>query len=212
MVSVSEDYAVRRDTTKRLFDIVVSLMALVLLLPLLCAVALAVWFDSGRPVLFRQTRVGLHGRTFRLLKFRTMVVDAERLGANVSPTDDPRVTRIGRFLRRWYLDELPQLLNVVKGDMSLVGPRPETPEFVAMFTPEERRVLTVRAGIAGPSTLAFMNEADLLADADDAVELYEQQILHERVQADLSYLDRRSLAYDVRLLFAQVAAILRRLR
>ena len=212
MVSVSEDYAVRRDTTKRLFDIVVSLVALVLLSPLLCALALAVWLDSGWPVLFRQTRVGLYGHPFRLLKFRTMVVDAERLGANVSPTDDPRVTRIGRFLRRWYLDELPQLVNVVKGDMSLVGPRPETPEFVAMFTREERRVLTVRAGIAGPSTLAFMDEADLLADADDAVELYEQQILHERVRADLSYLDRRSLAYDVRLLLAQVAAILRRVR
>jgi lipopolysaccharide/colanic/teichoic acid biosynthesis glycosyltransferase len=212
MVSVSEDHTVHRDVAKRIFDVVVSLIAIVVLSPLLVVLAIAVLLDSGRPVLFQQTRVGMNGRTFRLLKFRSMVVDAELLGPNVSPTDDPRVTRTGRYLRRWYLDELPQLLNVVKGDMSLVGPRPETPEFVAMFTAEERRVLTVRAGIAGPSTLAFMNEADLLAGADDAVDLYEQQILHERVQADLSYLDRRSLAYDVRLLLAQVAAILRRLR
>jgi lipopolysaccharide/colanic/teichoic acid biosynthesis glycosyltransferase len=209
MVSVSD---VRQDTTKRLFDILVSLLVLVLLTPLLAVLAIVVWLDSGRPILFTQTRVGMHGHTFRLLKFRTMVADAERRGANVSSTNDPRVTRSGRFLRRWYLDELPQLVNVVRGDMSLVGPRPETPEFVAMFTPEERRVLTVRAGIAGPSTLAFMNEAELLADADDAVRLYEQQILHERVRADLSYLDRRSLAYDVRLLLAQVVAVLRRLR
>lgn len=212
MVSISEDYVVRGDATKRAFDVVVSLLALVLLSPLLGVLAIAVLLDTGRPVLFRQTRVGMYGHPFRLLKFRTMVVDAERLGANVSPTDDPRVTRTGRFLRRWYLDELPQLVNVIKGDMSLVGPRPETPEFVALFTPEERRVLTVRAGIAGPSTLAFMDEAELLAEADNAEELYEQQILHDRVRADLSYLDQRSMAYDVRLLLAQVTAIVRRLR
>jgi lipopolysaccharide/colanic/teichoic acid biosynthesis glycosyltransferase len=212
MVSVSEKYTVRQDVAKRLFDVVVSLVAIVVVSPLLAVLALAVLLDTGRPVLFRQTRVGMNGRTFRLLKFRTMVVDAERLAPNVSPTDDPRVTRTGRYLRRWYLDELPQLVNVVKGDMSLVGPRPETPEFVALFTPAERRVLTVRAGIAGPSTLAFMDEAQRLADADDAVLLYEQQLLHERVQADLSYLDERSMGYDVRLLFAQVFAILRRLR
>ena len=212
MVSVSEEYTVRQDVAKRLFDVVVSLVAIVAVSPLLVVLAFAVLLDSGRPVLFRQTRVGMNGRTFRLLKFRTMVVDAERLAPNVSPSDDPRVTRTGRFLRRWYLDELPQLVNVVKGDMSLVGPRPETPEFVALFTPAERRVLTVRAGIAGPSTLAFMDEAKLLADADDAVLLYEQHLLHERVQADLSYLDERSMTYDVRLLVAQVVAILRRLR
>jgi lipopolysaccharide/colanic/teichoic acid biosynthesis glycosyltransferase len=212
MVSVSEEYTVRQDVAKRLFDVVVSLVAIVVVSPLLVVLAFAVLLDSGRPILFRQIRVGMNGRTFRLLKFRTMVVDAERLAPNVSPTDDPRVTRTGRFLRRWYLDELPQLVNVVKGDMSLVGPRPETPEFVALFTPAERRVLTVRAGIAGPSTLAFMDEAKLLADADDAVLLYEQHLLHERVQADLSYLDERSMTYDVRLLLAQVVAILRRLR
>ena len=212
MVSISEDYVVRGDATKRAFDVVVSLVALVLLSPLLGVLAIAVLLDTSRPVMFRQTRVGMYGHPFRLLKFRTMVVDAERLGANVSPTDDPRVTRTGRFLRRWYLDELPQLVNVIKGDMSLVGPRPETPEFVALFTPEERRVLTVRAGIAGPSTLAFMDEAELLAEADNAEQLYEQQILHDRVRADLSYLDQRSMAYDVRLLLAQVTAIVRRLR
>lgn len=212
MVSVSEGNAERGAVTKRVFDVVVSFVALLLISPLLVAIAVAIRLDSSGPAFFSQARVGRGGATFRLLKFRTMVVGAEQLAPNVSPTDDPRVTRIGRFLRRWYLDELPQLVNVLKGDMSLVGPRPETPEFVALFTPEERRVLTVRAGLAGPSTLAFMDEAELLAEADDAVRLYEERILHERVQADLSYLDRRSLGYDVRLLLAQVGAIVRRLR
>jgi lipopolysaccharide/colanic/teichoic acid biosynthesis glycosyltransferase len=195
---------------KRAFDLAGSLVALLLLTPALVAVAVAVRLDSPGPVLFRQARVGLGGRQFRLLKFRTMVDGAERMAPNVSPADDPRVTRTGRFLRRWYLDELPQLVNVVKGDMSLVGPRPETPEFVALFSDEERRVLTVRAGLAGPSTLAFMHEAELLAAADDAVTLYEQELVHARVRADLSYLERQSMRYDIRLLLAQLAAILRR--
>jgi lipopolysaccharide/colanic/teichoic acid biosynthesis glycosyltransferase len=139
------------------------------------------------------------------------VVGADRMSANVSPADDPRVTRLGRFLRRWYLDELPQLCNVLRGDMSLVGPRPETPEFVALLAPEERRVLTVRTGIAGPSTLAFMDEADTLASALDPVAYYRATMVHDRVRADLAYLNHRSLAYDVGLLVRQAAAIARRL-
>jgi lipopolysaccharide/colanic/teichoic acid biosynthesis glycosyltransferase len=194
---------------KRAFDVAVSLAAIIVLIPVLVVIAVAVKLDSPGPVLYRQERVGRNGR-FRLLKFRTMVVDADRLAPNVSATGDPRVTRLGRFLRRWYLDELPQLLNVLRGDMSLVGPRPETPEFVALLTPEERRLLTVRPGLAGPSTLAFMNEAELLAEAADPVSHYATTILHDRVRADLSYLEHRSIRYDIRLLCAQVLAIVRR--
>lgn len=197
---------------KRAFDVTVSLIALVLLTPVLALLALAVRLGSPGPVLFRQTRIGYGGRPFRLLKFRTMVDGADRLAPNVSPAGDPRVTRTGRFLRRWYLDELPQLGNVVTGDMSLVGPRPETPEFVALFDDDERRVLTVRPGLAGPSTLAFMHEAELLAGAEDPHALYERDLVHERVRADLTYLERQSLRYDIGLLFAQLAAILRRTR
>jgi lipopolysaccharide/colanic/teichoic acid biosynthesis glycosyltransferase len=196
---------------KRAFDLAVSAVALVLLLPVLLVIALAVRLDSPGPVLYRQQRVTRGGRLFRLLKFRTMVVDADRLAPNVSASGDPRVTMVGRFLRRTYLDELPQLFNVLRGDMSLVGPRPETPEFVALFTPEERQVLTVRPGLAGPSTLAFMDEAELLAAADDPVAYYTTTVLHDRVRADLTYLDRCSLGYDIRLLCAQVLAIARRL-
>jgi lipopolysaccharide/colanic/teichoic acid biosynthesis glycosyltransferase len=196
---------------KRAFDVAVSSAAVVLLLPILLVIGVAIKLDSPGPVLFRQQRVSRGGRLFRLLKFRTMVVDADRLAPNVSASGDPRVTRVGGFLRRSYLDELPQLFNVLRGDMSLVGPRPETPEFVALFTPDERRVLTVQPGLAGPSTLAFMDEAELLAAADDPVAFYTTRVLHDRVQADLTYLERGSIGYDIRLLCSQVVAILRRL-
>jgi lipopolysaccharide/colanic/teichoic acid biosynthesis glycosyltransferase len=197
---------------KRVFDIAVSLTALVLLVPVLVVIAVLVKLSSPGPVLYRQQRVSRGGRLFQLFKFRTMVVGADRLAPNVSVTGDPRVTRVGSFLRRSYLDELPQLLNVLRGDMSLVGPRPETPEFVALYTPDERRVLTVRPGLAGPSTLAFMDEADLLATAPDPVSFYVTTVLHDRVRADLAYLEQRSIGYDIRLLASQVLAIVRRLR
>jgi lipopolysaccharide/colanic/teichoic acid biosynthesis glycosyltransferase len=196
---------------KRVFDFVVSLVALILLLPVLAVIAAAVRLDSPGPVFYRQLRVRRGGQLFRLFKFRTMVVDADRLAPNVSASGDPRVTRVGRFLRRSYLDELPQLLNVLRGDMSLVGPRPETPEFVELYTSEERRVLSVRPGLIGPSTLAFMDEAELLAGASDPVSYYRTTVLHERVRADLGYLTRRSLAYDIRLLTIQALAIVRRI-
>jgi lipopolysaccharide/colanic/teichoic acid biosynthesis glycosyltransferase len=195
---------------KRLFDIIVSAVALVLLAPALLTIVLAEWLSLG-PAFYRQQRVTLYGQRFEILKFRTMVVGADRMSSNVSPAGDPRVTRLGRFLRRWYLDELPQLYNVLCGDMSLVGPRPETAEFVALLAPEERRVLTVRAGMAGPGTLAFMDEADILAAAPDPVAYYKTTMVHDRVQADLSYLDHRSLAYDMRVLCWQVVEIARRL-
>jgi len=195
---------------KRLFDIVVSAAVLLVLTPVLLAIVLAEWLSQG-PALYRQQRVTRYGDRFEILKFRTMVVGADRMSGNVSPAGDPRVTRLGHFLRRWYLDELPQLYNVLRGDMSLVGPRPETVEYVTLLAPEERRVLTVRTGIAGPSTLAFMDEADILAAAPDPAAYYETTMLHDRVRADLSYLDHCSFAYDLALLIRQVVTILRRL-
>lgn len=194
---------------KRSFDVLVSLLALVVLSPVLGLIALAIKLDSPGPALFRQIRVGRQGLPFAILKFRTMVRDADRLAPNVSPSNDPRVTRVGGFLRSWHFDELPQLVNVLVGDMSLVGPRPETPEYVALYTPEERRVLQVRPGLVGPSTLAFMDEAEALAGSGDPEAHYIGRILHERVRLDLEYLDRRSLPYDLAVLFRQAVAIVR---
>lgn len=196
---------------KRVFDIVVAGLALLVLWPVMAVIALAVRLDSPGPVLFRQLRIGARGVPFVMLKFRTMVVDAGTRSANVSASGDPRVTRSGRVLRNWYLDELPQLVNVLVGSMSMVGPRPETPEFVALLDADERRVLSVPAGLVGPSTLGFMDEAEVLAAVPDPVAYYTTTLLHERVRVDLRYLDERSLLYDTCLLVHQAWAILRRL-
>lgn len=191
------------------FDRTVAGVALLLLSPVLLVVATLVKATSPGPVLFRQVRIGRHGRPFRICKFRTMTHTGATGSAEVSPLGDPRVTSVGRVLRGWYLDELPQLLNVVRGDMSLVGPRPETPEFVALYSADERRVLSVRPGLAGPSTLGFMDEAERLAGHDDPAAHYRDVLLHERVRLDLSYLEHRSFGYDLGLLCRQVIAIAR---
>ena len=197
------------EVLRDIFDRTVAAVALIVLSPLLLVIAVLVKATSPGPVLFRQVRVGRNGKPFEICKFRTMTHTGATGSAEVSPLGDPRVTPVGRVLRGWYLDELPQLLNVVRGDMGLVGPRPETPEFVALYDEDERRVLSVRPGLAGPSTLGFMDEAERLAEVDDPGRHYRDVLLHERVRLDLSYLERRSLGYDLRLLVRQVIAIAR---
>jgi lipopolysaccharide/colanic/teichoic acid biosynthesis glycosyltransferase len=188
-------------TGKRAFDIAAALVVLLLLAPLLIVVALAVKLSSRGPVFFKQERIGRGGRRFRMLKFRTMVADAERLGPNVSATQDRRITAVGRMLRRCFLDEAPQLMNVLRGDMSLVGPRPETPEYVELLSPGQRRVLTIRPGMTGPSTIAFSAvEADILAAQDDPDRYYRDHLLHARISADLEYIEGASLGADLRIL------------
>jgi lipopolysaccharide/colanic/teichoic acid biosynthesis glycosyltransferase len=182
---------------KRVFDVCISGLALPLLSPVFLIIAVLVKLSSRGPVFFRQERVGLCGRPFWMLKFRSMVADASTLGPNVSPKGDPRVTRIGALLRKTYLDEMPQLLNVLSGEMSLVGPRPETPEYVAMYSLQERRVLGARPGMAGPSTLAFESEAEVLARSADPYRCYIDHLMHERVRVDLEYLGRQSFRYDL---------------
>lgn len=201
-----------RLAAKRICEVVIAACLLLLLTPVLLVIATLIVIESRGAVLFRQVRVGRHGRPFLICKFRTMVSDASRLGDNISPRNDPRITRVGRFLRRSCLDELPQLLNILTGDMALVGPRPETPEFVRLYQPSDLRVLSVRPGVMGPSTLAGMGEEDRLAQAADPLRLYVSEILPERVRADLGYLDDWSLGRDARLVVAQVRVILRRLR
>ena len=138
------------DTLRRLLDLVASLAGLTLLSPLFVFIALLIALDSPGPVFYRGQRVGRHGRLFRLYKFRSMVISADKQGPGITAAGDARITRVGRFLRRAKLDELPQLINVLLGDMSLVGPRPEDPRYVAFYTPEQRRVLSVRPGITSP--------------------------------------------------------------
>lgn len=197
-------------TSETLADRGIASVAMVALAPLMALIGAAVKVSSPGPVIYSQVRVGQGGRPFHIYKFRTMVDGADRLAANVSPDGDPRVTRIGRVLRACYLDELPQLVNIIRGEMRLVGPRPETPEYVALYDATERRVLEVKPGLVGPSTLGFMDEAQRLATVPDPEAYYQDVLLHERVRLDLAYLEDRSLMGDLRILLRQATAILRR--
>ena len=193
---------------KRLFDLTISLVGLVLLAPLWAAIALWIVLDSPGPVFFRGERVGREGRPFRILKFRTMIADAAQRGPGITTAQDPRVTRAGRFLRRFKLDELPQLLNVLKGEMSLVGPRPEAPRYVALYTEEQRRVLRVRPGITGVAALQFRHEERLLA-GEDWERRYVEEIMPQKLALELAYLERASLGRDLSILLKTLLALLR---
>jgi len=182
---------------KRPFDVVASLVALIALSPLLALVALAVKLTSAGAVFYRGERVGRGGKPFRILKFRTMRANAG--GPAITQGGDARVTQLGRFLRRLKLDELPQLVNVLRGEMSVVGPRPEAPEYVALYTDNERRVLTVRPGLTSPASLRYRNEEALLA-GDGWHERYVNEIMRDKLRDDLNYIDTRTFLGDLGLI------------
>ncbi len=190
---------------KRSFDILVSATALILLSPVLLATATAIRLDSPGPALHRAMRAGQGGRLFTLLKFRSMVAGAEDQGPGITGADDPRITRVGRFLRRAKLDELPQLWNVLRGDMSLVGPRPEDPRYVALYTPEQRRLLDARPGITSPASIAYRNEERLHTQPDWEVQ-YLREVMPAKLRIDLEYLEQASFAHDLAILFRTVLA------
>ncbi|MEG7524119.1 MAG: sugar transferase [Chromatiales bacterium] len=193
---------------KRLFDLLLTLPGLLLLLPLMAVIALWVRFDSPGPVLFRQQRVGRGGVSFALLKFRSMRVDAEKLGPKVTVGADPRITRSGQFLRKSKLDELPQLFNVVMGQMSLVGPRPEVPEYVAHYPPEiHDKVLSVPPGITDLASIEFRNENAMLEGADDPVATYLNEIMPIKLDYYVRYVEQRSLWLDVKIILRTFWAV-----
>ena len=191
------------DRAKRIFDVIVAATGLIVLSPLLLSIALVIRLTSPGPVLHRARRVGMNGRLFELYKFRSMVTNAERLGAGITARDDPRITRVGQVLRRTKLDELPQLINVLKSDMSLVGPRPEDPRYVADYTPEQRRVLTVRPGITSWASIQFRHE-DRLLSAGNVDEIYRTQVMPQKLALDLNYLGHRSFGQDIMILLRTV--------
>jgi lipopolysaccharide/colanic/teichoic acid biosynthesis glycosyltransferase len=193
---------------KRIFDLVFSAGALVLLAPVLALVALAIRWDSAGPVFFRQERVGRCGRPFRIRKFRTMVVDAPLQGPAITIGQDPRITRVGAWLRRTKLDELPQLIDVLLGDMSLVGPRPEVPQYVALYPADLReRVLAVRPGITDPVSLKLADEASVLAAATDPERTYREELLPAKLREAVAYAEQASLWSDLRIIAATVQVL-----
>jgi lipopolysaccharide/colanic/teichoic acid biosynthesis glycosyltransferase len=181
---------------KRAFDILCSATGIILLLPLFVLAAAAVYLSSGSPVLFRQRRMGKDFRPFTIYKFRTMVTDASSRGGPITFGSDPRVTPFGALLRKLKIDELPQLLNVLKGDMSLVGPRPEMPEFVELFRQDYRVILRIRPGITDLSSLKYLNESEVLERFENPSEAYVRCILPDKISLAKQYVDRSSFLFD----------------
>ena len=194
---------------KRVLDILISGAALLLLWPILLIIALAVKLDSPGPVFYRQERIGLNGKPFRIFKFRSMVADADRHGLQITVGRDSRITRVGAVLRKTKLDELAQLLNVFTGEMSFVGPRPEVKRYVDLYTPYQRQVLLVRPGITDYASIAYRNENDLLSGAADPEKMYIEEIMPAKLELNMKYLREISPVTDLRLIFRTIAAVIR---
>ena len=194
---------------KRLFDVVASGVGLLLLSPLFLLVAIWIKLDSPGPVFYRQVRVGQYNQDFRIFKFRSMRVGADKGSLVTIGGRDPRVTRSGYFIRKFKIDELPQLINVFIGDMSLVGPRPEVRHYVDYWTKEQLRVLDVRPGITDPASIKFRNENELLEKADDPEKYYIEVIMQEKLRLYLEYVENHSFWYDMKLIFQTFWVIVR---
>lgn len=193
---------------KRLFDIIASLIGLIILSLVFLGVSIAIKIDSKGDIFFKQVRVGKGGKTFNILKFRTMVVNAESLGKQITVGKDNRITKIGGFLRKLKVDELPQLINVFKGDMSLVGPRPEVPKYVDMYTEEQRKVLTVRPGITDMASLRYKDENDILGKVDDPEAYYINTIMPDKLKLNLEYIEKNNIILDIFLIIKTIVKCL----
>lgn len=190
---------------KRFFDIIASLCGLVLLAPLFMVVGILIKLDAPGPVFFRQKRIGKNGMPFEILKFRTMISDSS--GPRVTVSGDSRVTAIGQLIRKTKIDELPQLINVLKCDMSLVGPRPEVADFVEKYSPEEKKVLAVRPGITDYASLSYFDEEKVLKDSQNVLETYEKVIMPHKLKLNLEYISRQSLLLDICLILKTIQRI-----
>lgn len=182
---------------KRIFDLICSTLGLIVLSPVLIVIAIKIKFGSDGPIFFKQIRIGENNKEFEILKFRTMVVDAEKLGRQITVGNDSRITKIGGFLRKYKLDELPQLINVFKGDMSLVGPRPEVPRYVKLYNEEQRKVLEVKPGITDLASIRYRDENELLGKAENPDEFYINTIMPDKLALNLEYIDKNNVFIDI---------------
>jgi lipopolysaccharide/colanic/teichoic acid biosynthesis glycosyltransferase len=192
---------------KRLFDIVSSLSVLLILFPLFLVVAIAIVLDSKGGVFYRQARVGKDGKEFGLLKFRTMRPDSDSVKITVGDRD-PRITAVGYFLRKSKLDELPQLLNIIKGEMSVVGPRPEVKQYVDLYSNTQLKVLSVKPGLSDLATLEYVKEAEILAQSSDPEETYVNDIMPDKLSLSLRYINQQSFMLDLKIIFKTIGRII----
>lgn len=194
---------------KRVFDVVVASLLLVLLSPVLLVLSIWIKVDSKGPVFFRQVRITQYGRKFRIFKFRTMVQDAQKLGSQVTVNNDARITHVGEVIRKYRLDEIPQLLNVLAGDMTFVGTRPEVEKYVKGYTKEMMATLLLPAGITSEASIAYKDEDQLLADAEDVDVTYIHKVLPEKMQYNLRYIKKFSCLLDVKICFQTVFGVMK---
>ncbi|WP_270565482.1 sugar transferase [Clostridium beijerinckii] len=193
---------------KRIFDLICSTLGLIVLSPIFIVIAIRIKTDSDGPVFFKQIRIGEKNKEFEILKFRTMVVDAEKLGRQITVGNDNRITKIGAFLRKYKLDELPQLINVFKGDMSLVGPRPEVPRYVNMYNEEQRRVLEVKPGITDLASIRYRDENDLLGEAENPDDFYINTIMPDKLALNLEYINKNNIFLDIYIILKTIVKCL----
>jgi lipopolysaccharide/colanic/teichoic acid biosynthesis glycosyltransferase len=185
--------------SKRIFDIVASGLGLIILFPLFLLIALAIWLNSKGPIFYRAKRVGQYGNDFYLYKFRSMVMGADQCGPGITKAHDNRITTVGRFLRRTKLDELPQLINVLRGEMSLVGPRPEDPRYVALYSPEQQIILEYRPGITSMASFEYRSEEQILA-GPDWEKIYIHKVMPTKLAIDIEYMRKANLISDMQLI------------
>lgn len=197
--------------SKRVFDIIFSFLGLVVLSPVFLVILTLIKLKDGGPIFYRGLRVGRYGRPFRIFKFRTMVVDAEKLGGSSTPDDDPRITKIGKFLRKHKMDELPQLINVLKGEMSLVGPRPQVPWAVRFYSNEEKEILlSIKPGMTDHASIKFFDEGEILRSSEDPDKDYMKKIHSEKIRLSIEYAKNMSLKTDFKILFKTFLGIVKK--
>lgn len=194
---------------KRLFDILASLILLIILSPLFIIFSIMIKLDSKGPIMFKQNRVTENGRIFKIFKFRTMVENADKNGSQVTVKNDNRVTKIGKFLRKFRLDEIPQLINILIGDMSFVGTRPEVPKYVELYTDEMKATLLMKAGVTSLASIKFKDEEKLLQMDGNIDKIYIENILPQKMQYNLEYLKRFNFFYDIKLMFMTLFAVIK---
>ena len=193
----------------RLLDIVLSLLGLIFLLPIFVILAVWIKFDSQGSIFFRQIRVGKDGRDFRIYKFRTMIVNAEKMGIITIGERDPRITNSGYFLRKYKLDELPQLINVLKGEMSFVGPRPEVRKYVEMYNQEQLKILTVKPGITDYASIEYINEDEILGKSSDPEKTYIEEIMPQKIKYNMKYINNKTVIEYFKIIFLTIIKIIK---
>jgi len=190
-----------------LFDQLLALVGIIILLPVFILVSIWVILDSKGGIFYFQERVGMNGKPFSLIKFRTMFPESDRKGQLTVGDRDPRITRAGYFLRKYKIDELPQLFNVLKSDMRFVGPRPEVDEYVRLYTPSQRKVLSVKPGITDYASIKFFKESELLAKSDNPRDTYINNVMPEKIKINLEYIDRKSFLHDLKIILKTLGRI-----